>query len=111
MPKARLIERDSILESDLIETMLAGHKSYRPDLSYPESHSDMQACARALMQMYEIKRRPIAQPLKYQCAACNGIGERIAPQRQAEPGERLDLVPSSIQSCADCRGKGWVEGS
>ena len=39
---------------------MAGHHQYRPDLSYPESHSDMSAAVRALLRMYEVKRRPIA---------------------------------------------------
>jgi hypothetical protein len=48
------------LEKDIIETFLAGHKEYRPDLPYPQSHSDMQGGIRALLVMFEIKRRPIA---------------------------------------------------
>lgn len=48
------------LEREIIETFLAGHHEWRPDLAYPESHSDMQGGVRALLRMYEIKRRPIA---------------------------------------------------
>lgn len=48
------------LERDIIETFLAGHLEARPDLSYPQSHSDMQSGVRALLVMFEIKRRPIA---------------------------------------------------
>lgn len=48
------------LESDIIATLIAGHKEARPDLSYPESHSDMQSAVRALIVMFDIKRRPIA---------------------------------------------------
>lgn len=49
-----------LLESQIIETILAGHHEARPDLSYPESHSDMQSGVRALIVMFDIKRRPIA---------------------------------------------------
>jgi hypothetical protein len=48
------------LEKDLIETFLAGHHEVRPDLSYPESHSDLQSGIRALLRMFDIKRRPLA---------------------------------------------------
>lgn len=60
MPKARLQAPYDQLETDLIETMLAGHKQWRPDLAYPQSHSDMQGCVRGLLRMYEVKRRPLA---------------------------------------------------
>lgn len=60
MPKPPLREDFAKLESDMIETFLAGHHKWRPDLSYPESHSDMQGGMRALLKMFEIKRRPIA---------------------------------------------------
>lgn len=48
------------LQGEMIETFLAGHKEWRPDLHYPESHSDMQAGMMALLRMFEIKRRPVA---------------------------------------------------
>lgn len=60
MPKPHLKEPFNTIQSQAIETMLAGLKQWRPDLSYPESHSDMQGCVMALMQMFELKRRPIA---------------------------------------------------
>ena|SRR5436309_2895773 len=60
MPKPRLKPEYESLERDIIETMLAGLKQWRPDLKYPESHSDMQGCVMALLRMYEVKRRPIA---------------------------------------------------
>jgi hypothetical protein len=60
MPKPILKPDAEKLCHDIIETFLAGHKQWRPDLSYPESHSDMMAGAHALIQMFDIKRRPIA---------------------------------------------------
>jgi hypothetical protein len=60
MPKPSLKEPFRSLESDMIETFLAGHHEWRPDLAYPESHSDMSGGMRALFRMYDIKRRPIA---------------------------------------------------
>ncbi len=77
MSKPQLIEADKILENQLIETMIAGHKLWRPDLDYPESYSDMQACARAVISMFEIKRRPIGEPLRIKCHGCEGLGEII----------------------------------
>jgi len=60
MAKASLKPEYEWLEQAILETFLAGHHEARPDLAYPESHSDMQSGIRALIVMFEIKRRPIA---------------------------------------------------
>lgn len=60
MPKPPLREPFHTLEGQVIETMLAGLAKYRPDLRYPASHSDMMACARGLLRMFEVRRRPLA---------------------------------------------------
>lgn len=60
MAKPRLKPEFEQVCDDLIVTMLAGLKQWRPDLSYPESYSDMKGCVMAAIQMFEIKRRPIA---------------------------------------------------
>lgn len=65
MPKPFLCKEEDLLEQQIIETMIAGLHQWRSDLSYPESFSDMQACVRAVMEMFEVKRRPLAKPLKY----------------------------------------------
>lgn len=64
MAKASLRPPFDQLASDIIETFLAGHHLYRPDLPYPESHSDMQGGVEALLLMFDIKRRPIALEFK-----------------------------------------------
>jgi hypothetical protein len=60
MSKPRLKPEYAMLECDIIDTLLGGLKEWRPDLSYPESHSDMQGCVRALLRMYQVKRRALA---------------------------------------------------
>jgi hypothetical protein len=65
MPKRRLADDQARLASDIIDTLLAGHRQYRPDLPYPQSHSDMDGAVRGLLEMYEVKRRPLSQPLRY----------------------------------------------
>jgi len=60
MPKPDVREPYKSLESDLFETMRAGLHEWRPDLDYPESFSDLQACLRAVFRMYEVRRRPVA---------------------------------------------------
>lgn len=65
MAKRSLIPQQAQLESDIIETLIAGHKEWRPDLSYPQSHSDMQGAVRGLLRMFDIKRRPLAVELQY----------------------------------------------
>jgi ankyrin repeat protein len=101
MSKPTLVESDSILENCLIETLLAGLKEWRPDLDYPESHSDMQACARALMRMYDIRRLPLPQPLKIKCKECDGVGKHI--RHNTEDNSREE------KRCEKCKGKGYTE--
>lgn len=96
MPKPFLKAEDSLLESQIIETMLAGLKLWRPDLSYPESHSDMQGCVRALMSCFEVKRRPLPTPLRVLCHECDGIGHFI----KIESGCR------HLTTCVRCNGRG-----
>jgi hypothetical protein len=88
------------LENDVIDTMLAGLKEWRPDLSYPESHSDMQGCVRALLRMYELKRRPLPVPLFMPCPVCKGIGAHI------DPSSGPHYTKSS--TCKHCNGWGKV---
>lgn len=65
MAKRTLAPQQAQLEADIIATLIAGHKEWRPDLSYPESHSDMQGAVRGLLRMFDVKRRPIAVELDY----------------------------------------------
>lgn len=65
MAKRSLAPQQAQLEADIIETLIAGHKEWRPDLSYPQSHSDMQGAVRGLLRMFDVKRRPIAVELQY----------------------------------------------
>jgi hypothetical protein len=60
MPKPFLKEPYRTLESEIIETLLAGLHEWRPDLGYPESRSDMSGAVRALMRMFDVRRRPLA---------------------------------------------------
>lgn len=64
MPKPILEPQSQQLLSDMTETFLAGHHEWRPDLAYPQSHSDVHGGIMALMKVYEIKRRPLAVELK-----------------------------------------------
>lgn len=96
MPKRNLIEPLAVLEREIIETLLAGHHQYRPDLSYPQSHSDMAGAVRGLLRMFEIKRLPLPRPLRYPCDTCGGSGySEIKPQYRKE--------------CEACEGRGWEE--
>lgn len=103
MAKPQLFERDEVLESQIIATMLEGHHLYRPDLDYPQSHSDMQAAVRGLLKMFKVERRPLAEPLKLRCSDCKGSRELAVYQ----DGGR---VPNHWMTCETCNGRGWVEG-
>lgn len=59
MAKPSLNPEFATLEMEMIRTFLAGHKQWRPDLAYPESHSDLQAGMRALLKRYEIVPRAV----------------------------------------------------
>ena len=56
--------KEHLLESAIIETMIAGLHEWRPDLLFPQSHSDTQACVRGLLQMFDVKRLPLAKKLE-----------------------------------------------
>jgi len=80
MPKPSLAEPYETLVSQIIETLLAGHHRWRPDLRYPESHSDMDGAVRGLLEMFEVKRRPLAITLptaqpKLHVTATQTVGE------------------------------------
>lgn len=60
MAKSSLKPEFQELENAIVETFLAGHREARPDLPYPESRSDIQSGIRALLVMFDIKRRPLA---------------------------------------------------
>lgn len=65
MPKPRLKEPERSLEDMLIDTMIAGLHEWRPDLYGPASYSDYQACARGILQMFDVKRRALPRKLEY----------------------------------------------
>lgn len=99
MPKPRLHPKFSQLESDIIETLIAGLHEWRPDLGYPESHSDMAACVRALIRMFDVKRRPIAlSELPYHCELCNDAGV-LTEIINSDPTVRKETT------CPTCMGK------
>ena len=64
MPKPPLTEPQRTLENMLIESMIAGLHQWRPDLYGPESYSDYQACARGILQMFDVKRAALPIKLK-----------------------------------------------
>ncbi len=94
MPKPPLMPEQSLLERDLIETLLAGLRQWRPDLRYPESHSDMQGCVRALLTMYEVKRRPLPEPLASPCPDCDGLGHLV---------KHVDQGCRRLETCGRCK--------
>lgn len=100
MPKPFLECDQATLERDLIETMIAGLHEWRSDLSYHESHSDMQGCVRALLRMYNVKRRPVALPLRLQCTLCDGAKQFV----------RLENSVRHITTCDKCGGRGYTLG-
>lgn len=72
------------LESDIIATLIAGHHEWRPDLAYPESHSDMQAAVRGLLRMFKIERRPVAVELECHDEAPEMLARHFRSEWKAE---------------------------
>ena len=95
MPKAPLASSLAKLEMDIVETLLAGHKQWRPDLAYPQSHSDMQGAVRGLLQMYHVVRLPLPCKLEYVCDDCQGLGKFVRD------------INNSVQ-CMMCNGSGTI---
>lgn len=101
MPKPTLVPEDNHTEHEAIECMLEGLKDWRPDLNYPESHSDMEACFRGLFVMFQVKRRSKPRPLRFPCVECDGLGYlNIKPDSAG--------IKSSV-ACKTCGGKKYSE--
>lgn len=98
MPKPPLAEPMATLEGQIVDTLLEGLRGWRPDLSYPESHSDMEACVRNLMRMFKVERSLKPIPLRYPCDDCDATG-----------CAELKNGGSEIKTCATCKGRRWVE--
>jgi hypothetical protein len=98
MPKPSLSKPLDTLEGDIIDTLIAGLHEWRADLKYPDSYSDMQACVRGLLTMYEVKRRPLPKPLPSPCPECDGLGHYVIPR----DGYR------QLTACGKCHGTGKV---
>jgi len=96
MAKSSLIEPFSTLEKEIIDTLIAGHHEWRPDLPYPQSHSDMQGAVRGLLRMFEVKRLPLPRKLPYPCNECDGTGYS-------------ERKPQFRKTCDKCNGTGRIE--
>jgi len=57
MPKPHLKEGFSNLENLLVKTFTEGLHEWRPDLNYPESHSDMAGGMRAIIRKFALTVR------------------------------------------------------
>src|SRR4051812_48801149 len=106
MPKPPLVDEDEKLCSEIIETFLEGLKQWRPDLSYPESHSDMKGGVMALLRMFEIKRRPIAKPNRIECHVCKGQ-KRFTTLKECSPDGSYTNVGE--KDCPVCKRVGYLE--
>jgi hypothetical protein len=100
MPKAPLKPEFASLERQVIETMIAGHHIWRPDLNYPESHSDMQGCARGLLMMFEVKRRPLALAL---------ADIQVDPPVCVICGERSMIDWGGVQVCGNAHAREFAQ--
>lgn len=96
MPKPFLVPEEAILEGEIVAALIAGLKQWRPDLDYPESHSDMQACVRNMLCMFKVVRRDSPGCLHEPCSGCEGLGKLIL--------EATEGTSRSV-TCPVCNGK------
>lgn len=96
MPPQRLMEPDAQLESDAIATMLEGLNG-----RYPDSHSDMTYCFRALLRMFSVERRTKPMKLQHPCPSCEGLGKIVTAVHG--PGS------TDAKTCPTCNGKRGIE--
>jgi hypothetical protein len=68
--------------------MIAGLHEWRPDLYGPESMSDYQACARGILQMFDVKRSPLPNKLTYWHPA-GWIGEGDEDETEKQTGSHI----------------------
>jgi len=57
-PKQPLLLAERSLATELIEALLVGHRRHRPDIPYPESHSDMTHAVHEVLSRFDVKLRP-----------------------------------------------------
>lgn len=134
MPPREPVDRELlILEDELIETLLAGLKRSRPDLSYPESYSDMTWAVQAVLEMFDVKRRPVPRKIKWtheeprwcdrcraksinkygECSGCNSVYyDRSSYEKMpitdcsvCPPGQKLKETAANEYSCEQCGSK------
>jgi hypothetical protein len=101
MPKPKLKEPWRTMEGEIIDTLLAGHHEWRPDLAYPESHSDMSGAVRGLLRMYEVKRRPIALEISESIEGATLMRDHGQLDHTNETG----AAQMGDEICANCGGK------
>lgn len=80
MPPRQPLDRDlDTLTDDIIKTLTAGLQRSRPDLSYPESYSDMTWAVQGLLEMFEVKYRTLPLRIKWTheepryCSSCRVV--------------------------------------
>jgi hypothetical protein len=98
VPKPSLTPDLAHLETEVIETLVAGLKQWRSDLRYPASWSDWQACVRGLLVMFDVKRKPLPKPLSSPCPDCEGLGHFVD----------VDDSTKYLTSCKRCSRTGKV---
>lgn len=102
MPKPRMTPELEVLEREIVSTLMAGHKQFRPDLHYPESHSDMQAAVRNLLRMFNVERRDTPRYLEMPCPGCEGLGKLILETNKSGSFQRSTI-------CSSCQGNRTVK--
>lgn len=76
--------RPELMVGDIIATLCAGHHRMRPDLSFPESNSDMTWAVLGLLRKYDVVLRPLPRDMD----------ELVAPEVDIQLGTRT-RVPDS----------------
>jgi hypothetical protein len=102
MAKPALREPFHTIMENIAQAMVDGLHNWRPDLSYPESYSDMQGCILELMSRFELLPRRV--PLKLADMVADGVaaprcgccGQDVEPTqrgRRCRLAQKMNVAP------------------
>lgn len=109
MAKPNLPEPLATLETEIIKVLLAGHHEWRPDLSFPESYSDMQGAVRGFLKRFAVLDLGGSSELRLRVGTLLQLHWKDLTPAQLDAigaicNEALDIRPTIGQNVASRKG-------